>query len=132
MNRRGLKKTILGILAEDNYNPEAISVAVLKYDLNQEKLSFNAVCRAAAVACEIKRDQMLLECRKPKVVLARSLVYRYYRGYKMTFEKIGSLFSKHHATIHNGVKTLRNLLEIGDKESVAASLKFYELVNKNN
>lgn len=128
MNKRDLKKTILEILAEDNYSPKDISNAVLKYDLGQKEISFKSICRSAEVACGIGRYEVLSKRREPKIVLARSLVFTYYRKHSMTFEKIGLLFGKDHSTVHNGVGTLRNLLDVGDSEAMEANVRFCELV----
>ena len=130
MTRRKLKAQILGILSEDDYNPDDIETLVLKYKFNQSRISFKLICKAAA--CEIKVDEMLIKNRKPMVVLARHLVFTYYRNKhpEMTYEKIGDLFGLDHATTLSGIRRLKNLLDVGDRMAVTANTKFYELINK--
>ena len=64
----------------------------------------SAVYWAAGVNTEL----IMSKSRKDEVVIARDILFKYYRNKKLPLKVIGKKFNKDHATVLNGLKRLQN------------------------
>jgi chromosomal replication initiation ATPase DnaA len=86
----------------------------------------------------ILRDGLRTKSRKRNLAYSRACLYTILRDYGFTFEFIGKLFSKDHATVINGiriwneVKDYPDAMEIGDKYEgeIKREVKFYRNTTK--
>lgn len=74
------------------------------------------IISVAASIFEVDEKLLSMSCRKIEVVWARSLCYVYFRDEcKMSYQQIGSLFNKNHATVIHGYNGFKELLEFDEQ-----------------
>lgn len=67
---------------------------------------------------EIYHVDLMSKTRRRSIVTARNAFYYILKTqYGVTYQEIGYVFDKNHATIIHGVKATRNLLDIGDRDT---------------
>lgn len=67
---------------------------------------------------EIYHVDLMSKTRIRSVVTARNCFYFILKTqYGITYQDIGRIFDKNHATIIHGVRSTRNLLDIGDRDT---------------
>ncbi len=90
------------------------------------------ITRCASIAAGVSIKNMNRRTRVFEVVIARSLVYYYFR-HKMkghncvhSLQTVSKIFNQNHATVLNSVRLINNLIDISDKDVIRMKSKFDE------
>lgn len=128
MNKRELKKQILGIIVDPEFRVGDIKEAIKKHELYFDPPDLHKVKRASAKACGINTAKVFSKSRKKERVLARQLFFHhfYWKGHSQA--SMARRAGLDHATVNAAVRRLGWLLEVGDKDATEAKEKFDNLI----
>ena len=131
MHKSQLTEAILSIVKNPDYDEDEIIKAVHDFKTKSNEISFHHIIQTASVVCRVTVHDVLSGGRKRDCVRARVIVYKHYREYsKFSFEKIGKMFGKSHASVLHALRNLSNDLETNYKPTVDAWERFNHLVFK--
>lgn len=126
-----LKTAIVDCCNSDGFAPEKIQEILNEYRLDKYKTDFIVLCSFAAMSCGVTVTKMLSKCRFVKPVLARRLVFTYYKSKGDTYQEIGGRFSQDRITIMHGINVMKNDLEHNHAITILAVEKFNKLIQKH-
>lgn len=136
MKTEDIKTDIIHELNKSVPNWGTISDLAMSVHLSIESGEVGQVITAAKQACRLNKVFNLSEPnREVPNVTARQLVYLHLRGTSIknwTYQKLGDLFGKDHATALYNVRRLQHLIDSGDKYVLECQARFNNLLTEKS
>lgn len=131
MSIEEMRKAVLDLAQSDDFSIEELQALINLFKIQKKRHQLESLCETAAGITGATVEMMFDECKFHEVVIARWLVFAYYRNIKgLTYKAIGSRFNGiDHATVMYGVSRLTELVEINDSEIVDAVDEFKNALN---
>lgn len=127
-----LKHAIIGVCESDGFSVGKVEKLIEKHRIYKADHNFVSVCKFAALSCGISVSELFVKDRRVEPVLARRLIFEYYRKKRFTHEKIGLLFDLNHATVIHGLNIIKVDLQNKHPLTVRASIIFNNKINSQN
>lgn len=125
-----LKTAIVDCCISEDFTPEKIEVLIIEFRANFKDEKHLKICSLAAKAVNTPLWFMLSKTRKVEPVIARRLVFVYYKSKGLTLEACGKKFGQDHATAKHGISAITNDIITGHDLTVGSAITFSKLIKE--